>query len=204
MSRKECQQCGSWFDSSSDDGCGGCRQEEERNKLHKEFLDGQEREAKTMKERLARMMKQKERKKRMKITLIVIGTVLLIVLVGGALYGCPHYKVYSKRLDGEAKLRQQESERKIMIEDAKAKNKSAVLLAEAKITKAKGDAKAEVVRAKGVAEANKIIGESLKENEAYLRYLWIQGLQDGSSEVIYIPTEANLPLLEANGNRRGK
>jgi hypothetical protein len=27
--------------------------------------------------------------------------------------------------------------------------------------------------------------------------LWIQGLQDGSSETIYIPTEANLPILEA-------
>ena len=58
-------------------------------------------------------------------------------------------------------------------------------------------AQAEVERAKGVAEANEIIGESLKENEAYLRYLWIIGLQDGSSEVIYIPTEANLPILEA-------
>ena len=40
-------------------------------------------------------------------------------------------------------------------------------------------------------------GESLKNNESYLRYLWIQGLQDGTSEVIYIPTEANLPILEA-------
>ncbi|UCF13227.1 MAG: hypothetical protein JSW06_02940 [Thermoplasmatales archaeon] len=39
--------------------------------------------------------------------------------------------------------------------------------------------------------------ESLKQNEAYLRYLWIQGLHDGSSEVIYIPTEANLPILES-------
>jgi hypothetical protein len=54
-----------------------------------------------------------------------------------------------------------------------------------------------VERAIGVAEANEIIGESLRENEAYLRYLWINGLHDGSSEVIYIPTEANLPILEA-------
>ncbi len=57
---------------------------------------------------------------------------------------------------------------------------------------------AEVERAKGVAEANKIIGSSLKGNESYLRYLWIQGLQDGSSEVIYIATEAGLPILEAS------
>jgi len=62
---------------------------------------------------------------------------------------------------------------------------------------AKSLAQAEVERAKGVAEANEIIGESLKGNESYLHYLWIMGLQDGSSEVIYIPTEANMPILEA-------
>ncbi|RZF83206.1 hypothetical protein EXT46_07105 [Pseudoalteromonas sp. CO325X] len=52
-------------------------------------------------------------------------------------------------------------------------------------------------RAKAAAQANKIIGESLKGNEEYLRYVWIKGLQDGSGERIYIPTEAGLPILEA-------
>ncbi len=42
---------------------------------------------------------------------------------------------------------------------------------------AKHLADAEVIRAEGVAKANKIIGDSLKDNEGYLRYLWIQGLQ---------------------------
>ena len=87
---------------------------------------------------------------------------------------------------GEANFLQAEQERKIAIEEAKAQLESA-----------KFEAQAEVERAKGVAEANKIIGESLKMNEAYLRYLWINGLQDGSSEVIYVPTEANLPILES-------
>ena len=52
-------------------------------------------------------------------------------------------------------------------------------------------------RAKGVAEANRIIGESLKGNESYLRYLWIQNLESGSNSVVYVPTEAGLPILEA-------
>ena len=52
-----------------------------------------------------------------------------------------------------------------------------------------------------MAEANRIIGDSLKGNDAYLRYLWILGLQDGSSETIYIPTEANLPIMEATRRR---
>lgn len=45
---------------------------------------------------------------------------------------------------------------------------------------------------------NKIIGESLKNNEAYLRYLWINDLGNNAGKtVVYIPTEANLPILEA-------
>ena len=64
---------------------------------------------------------------------------------------------------------------------------------------------AEVERARGVAEANKIIGESLHNNEAYLRYLWINGLKDNghAPQVIYVPTEAGLPILEA-GRTNGK
>ena len=121
----------------------------------------------------------------------VIIFVVVMILFGAGLYGCPRWKVYSMELDGKATLRQQEYARKVMIEEAKARKESATLLAEA-----------EIRRAKGVAKANEIIGQSLKENEAYLRYLWIQGLQDGSSEVIYIPTEANLPILEANSSKR--
>lgn len=107
----------------------------------------------------------------------------VILLIGAALYGCPKWGVYSRRMDGRATLEQQQYARRVAIEEAKAKKESASLLAEA-----------EIERAKGVAKANKIIGDSLQNNEGYLRYLWIQGLQDGSSEVIYIPTEANLPL----------
>lgn len=45
--------------------------------------------------------------------------------------------------------------------------------------------------------SNKIIGASLKENEAYLRYLWINGRESNNPTVIYVPTEAGLPILEA-------
>ena len=127
----------------------------------------------------------------MRVVMVVVGCVFFVLLLFGAgLYGCPMWGVYSKRLNGQATLQQQEFARRVMIEEAKARRESATLLAEA-----------EVRRAHGVAKANQIIGNSLRENEAYLRYLWIRGLQDGSSEVIYIPTEANLPILEANPRR---
>ncbi len=110
----------------------------------------------------------------------------ICVLVAGGMWGCPTYQVWEKELSGKAQLKEADWNRQIAIREAEAKKSSAKHLADA-----------EIIRARGVAEANEIIGKSLKNNESYLRYLWIQGLQDGSSEVIYIPTEANLPILES-------
>lgn len=119
-----------------------------------------------------------------------LGALLIVVLfLGVILYGYPKYNVWRKELSGKADLKEAEWSRQIAIEEAKARKESATL-----------DAEAEVERAKGVAEANKIIGDSLKGNDAYLRYLWIQGLNDGNTETIYVPTEANLPILEATRN----
>ena len=115
-----------------------------------------------------------------------IGVLFLAGVIALGMWGLPKYKVYKLRLTGEAHLRQAEWDRKIAIQEANAKMESAKLLASA-----------EVERAKGVAKANEIIGQSLKDNEAYLRYLWIQGIHEGDNEVIYVPTEANLPILEA-------
>jgi len=121
----------------------------------------------------------------MALAAIVLGVVF------GCMWGWPRYRVYSRTLRGQAALQEAEWDRQIRVEEANAENEAAVLLAQA-----------EVSRARGVAEANAIIGESLKENEAYLRYLWINGLHDGSSEIIYVPTEANLPILEATRGQR--
>jgi hypothetical protein len=113
---------------------------------------------------------------------LLIGLVISI----GLMAGLPKYKVWSKELRGKANLREAQWDRQIKIEEAQANLESEKL-----------NAQAEVERAKGVAESNQIIGEGLKDNEEYIKYLWVKGLTDGSSEVIYVPTEANLPLLEA-------
>ena len=117
-----------------------------------------------------------------------IGTFLAWLVMGvfvGGLYGCPQYNIYSQRLDGEAELAKAEYTRRTAVLEAQAKADAASKLAEA-----------EIARAQGVAKANKIIGDSLKDNEAYLRYLWIDKL-DQKGQVIYVPTEAGLPILEA-------
>jgi hypothetical protein len=118
------------------------------------------------------------------IAVTAAGLLAVIGIIALAMWGVPTYKVWQRELRGQATLAEAEWDRKVAIEEAKAKKESAALLAAA-----------EVERAKGVAEANVIISESI--TEPYLRYLWIQGLHDGSSEIIYVPTEANLPILEA-------
>lgn len=110
----------------------------------------------------------------------------LAVLVG-AMYGIPTYSVWQKEMAGKAELRQAEWNRQIRIKEAEAELEAAHALS-----------KAEVARARGVAEANQIIGESLANNEAYLRYLWVQTLSNHeNATVVYVPTETQLPILEA-------
>jgi len=118
--------------------------------------------------------------------LLFLGLLVVIVLFG-AMWGMPRYKVYSSEMAGQAELKQAEYNRQIKVREAEATNAAAKSLADA-----------EIERARGVAEANKIIGTSLKNNEAYLRYLYIQALEGKQGEVIYVPTEAGLPILEAN------
>ena len=125
---------------------------------------------------------------------VVIGILIALALGGGGMWGCPVYNVWQQGLEGQAELRRAEQNRQIAIQVAQATEQSASHLKNAEIT-----------RAEGVAQANKIIGESLRQNEDYLLYLWIHNLaeaQKNGAEVIYVPTESNLPILEAS--RRGK
>lgn len=118
----------------------------------------------------------------------LVGSVFfgLFALIAAWLYIIPQYNVWSERLAGEAELARADSNRKIRTLEAQAEQESSKALAEA-----------EIIRAKGVAEANKIIGSSLQDNEGYLRYLWIQTLKTNQKEIVYVPTEASLPIMEA-------
>ena len=79
--------------------------------------------------------------------------------------------------------------------EAKLRAEQESLQKEFELVKAKKDAEIEVARAKGIAQSNEIISGSITEN--YLRYRWIEGLQTNREMVIYVPTEGNLPILEA-------
>lgn len=121
------------------------------------------------------------------IGLLILGFLVLVLPFWGYHnFIIPIIHVWQQSKVGEAELARAESNRQIATLEAVAKKESAKSLSEA-----------EIIRAEGVAKANKIIGDSLSENEAYLRYLWIQSLDHGKSTVVYVPTEANLPILES-------
>jgi regulator of protease activity HflC (stomatin/prohibitin superfamily) len=122
---------------------------------------------------------------------ISIGVTALCLVVVGSLAGCPMYNVYQQKKEGEAKLAEAQSSRQIAISEAKAKLEASSLLAQA-----------DTIRAHGVARSNQIIGASLRNNQAYLHWLWIDNIEKNPNAVIYIPTEANLPILEAGRDRR--
>lgn len=115
----------------------------------------------------------------------------LVLVVGAAAVltvavGYPKYLIWQQEQEGAAELAKAEQNRQIAIQEARAKEESAKSLANA-----------EVIRAEGVAKANKIIGDSLQNNDAYIHYLWIEALKESHDQVIYVPTEAGIPLTES-------
>lgn len=109
--------------------------------------------------------------------------VLMIVLVGWA---GPNYKVWRSEKAGQAELAQADWNRQIKVREAQANLEAQEL-----------NKQAEIIRAEGVAASIEIIGNQLQDNPQYTLHKWVEGLQDGSSEVIYVATEMNLPITEA-------
>lgn len=109
------------------------------------------------------------------LAVLTAAVLILLGIIIGLVVGWQKFKVYSQEQEGRA------------------------ILAKAQFTRqvATLDAQAEIARARGVAESNRIIGDSLKGKDEYLRYLYITGMQHTSNQVIYVPTEGALPVLEA-------
>ncbi|MDE5963158.1 MAG: hypothetical protein K2G58_03885 [Alistipes sp.] len=98
--------------------------------------------------------------------------------------GYPSYNVWQQEMAGKAEFAKAEQNRRIRIEEAKANLEAEKL-----------NAQAEIERAKGAAEAIRIENGSI--TPTYIQYLWVRQQNNVPSKVIYIPTEANLPILEA-------
>lgn len=117
--------------------------------------------------------------------MILWGAAAAVVLVLAIAFGLPLYNVWSQEMEGKAEFAKAEQNRKIKIEEAKANLEAEKL-----------NAQAEVERAKGAAEAIRIENGSI--TPTYIQYLWVRQQSDlNNKTVIYVPTEANLPMLES-------
>ncbi len=119
------------------------------------------------------------------VKVILWGIVLIAVFIVGMAFILPWYNVWSQEMEGKAEFAKAEQNRKIKIEEARANLEAEKL-----------NAQAEIERAKGAAEAIRIENGSI--TPTYIQYLWVRQQSDLSNKtVIYVPTETNLPLLEA-------
>lgn len=119
------------------------------------------------------------------------GLAVTVLLLVAGMMGCPRYEVWQQGLKGQAELARAQQNRQIAIQVSLAKSEAATY-----------EAQADTIRATGIARANHILGSSLvgEAGERYLRYLWIEAIKT-QEHVVYVPTEAGLPILEA-GKRK--
>ena len=127
----------------------------------------------------------------MKTSWIVSGIIAVVVIIAVLMFGLPLYNVWQQEMSGKAEMAKAEQNRKILVEEAKARLEAEKLNAEA-----------EIERAKGMAQAMEI--ENGKLTPVYNQYLFIRTLEKISDkgslpQTIYIPTEGMLPVMNVAG-----
>lgn len=119
-------------------------------------------------------------------------TTAIVALIITILVGVPTYRVWQQEMEGKAEMAKAEQNRKILVEEAKAKLEAAGL-----------EAQAEVTRAEGMAKAMEI--ENGKLTSTYNQYLFIRTLEKISDkgslpQIIYMPTEGMVPVMNIDQN----
>lgn len=119
--------------------------------------------------------------KDVKIIVTFLVSVVVFILVGGitTTVVVSNMNVYTSRLAGQAAYAHSESERKVLVSQAEA----------------------ELEAAKLRAEAIKIVGEMAKQFPEYREQEFIGAFgealkSDKIDQIIYVPTEANIPIIE--------
>jgi len=116
----------------------------------------------------------------------ISGAVVLAVLFW-VLFGYPHWRVWASHQRGLADLMVAKNEQQIQIAKAQSRLDAATL-----------NKRAAVIEAQAVGLQIQEIGAQLTGHDLYLKWQWIKMMEEHSNEsVIYVPTEAGLPVLEA-------
>jgi hypothetical protein len=116
------------------------------------------------------------------ITILVV-VLLVIIFIASLMFGLPMWNVWRAGLSGEASLKRATQTRMIQVEQAR------------------GEKEAAQMRADAIA----IMGKAAKEFPEYRQQEFIgafaEAMKDGRiNQIIYVPTEANIPITEAGRN----
>ena len=112
-------------------------------------------------------------------TLLGIITAIALLFASSASYR--HYSVWSMEMQGKANLAKATQDRQIQVEQAKSEKEAA----------------------KHIAEAIKTVGAAAQKYPEYRNQVYIQAFSEALTsgkidQIIYVPTEAGIPILEAS------
>ncbi len=119
--------------------------------------------------------------------------ILIVIAVVVMMFGLPTYNVWQQEMAGKAEMAKAEQNRRILVEEAKARLEAEKL-----------NAQAEIERAKGMAEAMSIENGTL--NSVYNQYLFIRTLEKLADkgnlpQIIYMPSEGLVPVMDVSQNQ---
>ncbi|MFJ1330692.1 hypothetical protein [Capnocytophaga canimorsus] len=129
-------------------------------------------------------------KNKVPILAISLGVLGMITIISALMFGLPIYNVWQQEMAGKAEMAKAEQNRKILIEEAKARLEAEKL-----------NAQAEIERARGMAEAMKIENGTL--NSVYNQYLFIRTLEKLADkgnlpQIIYMPSNGLVPVMDVS------
>jgi hypothetical protein len=126
----------------------------------------------------------------------VILAVIGLLVIAGALYGCPQYNVYSSRMRGEAELAQAQGNRMALVAQAGAEDEASIKRAEAAGRRVAGWVKA----AKEGCENLGRTGADLKDCEDMLirdNLTFSVAHEGGQGVTVVVGTQANVAVPAA-------
>lgn len=112
---------------------------------------------------------------KLRAILSVSSLVLFLGLSAAVAFGYPQYKVWEQSKAGEAALAKATQDRQIKVQEAEAEQEAA----------------------SKQAEANRILGESIRQYPESMEQKWVEAIEKTSNQVIYLPTEASVPITES-------
>lgn len=127
-------------------------------------------------------------------------TIIIGLLITLGMTSCYDFNREQKEKDavtaGKSILFKAEFSKKAKVEQAKADFESAKLEADTRLIESEANAKSKLIEANAKSKAIEVVGNALKRNPEYLKFQMIEGMyRYKSNKTIYVPTEANLPII---------